>query len=74
MVAKNEEKYWREYYAREARRHWLEFPWELLGVFTAIIGCNDYTSERKVKQIQWAMDAYNKEMKEAANNGKNLSD
>ena len=67
-MTESEEKSWREYYAKEARNHWLEFPWELIGVLWAIIICNDYTSAQKVDHIQWAMEAYNNAMEETRAN------
>lgn len=73
-MARSEEKSWRECYAKEARNHWLEFPWELIGVLWAIIICNYYTSAQKVDHIQWAMEAYNKAVEEASSNAESMPD
>ena len=73
-MTKSEERRLREYYTREARRRWVAFPWALVGALEAIMGLQGLTSGQKLKQMQWAMDAYNDALKEASSNAESMPD
>lgn len=73
-MTKREERRLREHYAREARRRWVAAPWALVGALEAIMGLQGLTAGQKLKQMQWAMDAYNDALKEASSNAKSMPD
>ena len=58
-ITKREEKSWKEYYAREARRRWVASPWGLVGTLEGIMQLQECTAGYKIKLMHWAMDAYN---------------
>ena len=69
---KNEERRLREHYAREARHRWVAFPWAMVGTLEAIMELQGLTAGQKLKQMQWAMDAYNDALMEARINAKTV--
>ena len=73
-MTKSEERRWREYFAREASRRWVAFPWVLIGALEGIVELQERTAGQKLKLMQWAMDAYNDALKEASSNAKSMPD
>lgn len=73
-MTKSEEKSWRKTFDGLARHTWVAFPMALIGIMESIMESQVYAPGEKVEMMRWAMDAYNEAVKEAANNGKNLSD
>ena len=71
-MTKSEERRLREHYAREARRRWVASPWALVGTLEAIMGLQELTAGQKLKQMQWAMEAYNDALKEASSNAQSM--
>lgn len=69
---KNMERRLREHYAREARHRWVASPWALVGTLEAIMELQGLTAGQKLKQMQWAMDAYNDALMEARINAKTV--
>lgn len=73
-MTKSEEKSWREYFAREASRRWVAFPWALIGALEGIMELQERTSGQKLKLMKWAMEAYNNALEEASSNAKGMPD
>lgn len=73
-MTKSEERRLREHYAREARHRWVAFPLALVGTLEAIMELQGLTAGKKLKQMQWAMDAYNDALKEASSNAESMPD
>lgn len=71
---KREEKSWRKTFDGLARHTWVAFPMALIGIMESIMESQVYAPGEKVEMMRWAIEAYNEAVKEAANNGKNLSD
>lgn len=73
-MTKSEERHLQEHYAREARRRWVAAPWALVGALEAIMELQGLTAGQKLKQMQWAMDAYNDALMEARINAESMPD
>lgn len=73
-MTKSEERRLREHYASQARRRWVAFPLALVGALEAIMGLQGLTAGQKLKQMQWAMEAYNDALKEARINAESMPD
>lgn len=67
-MTKSEEKSWREYFAREASRRWVAFPWVLIGALEDIMKLQSHTPGEMVEMMKWAMEAYNDALKETSVN------
>ena len=70
---KRDKEYWERYFPEKAVQ-WKRNPWALVYDLESIMDSPCYTASEKLKLMRWAMDAYNEAVKEAAHNGKNLSD
>lgn len=67
-MTKSEERRLRDYFARSARHRWVASPWALVGTLEAIMELQGLTAGQKLKQMQWAMDAYNEALNETSVN------
>ncbi len=71
-MTKSEERRLRDYFARAARHRWVASPWALVGTLEAIMELQGLTAGQKLKQMQWAMEAYNDALKEASSNAETV--
>lgn len=71
MAKKSYEERWREYYAERAHR-WRGEPWALLGTLEAIMGFQELTAGQRLQRMQWAIEAYNNAVEEAASNAQSM--
>ena len=67
-MTKREEKSWREYFAREASRRWVAFPWVLIGALEGIMELQEHTAREKLKLMQRAMEVHNNARKKTSVN------
>lgn len=72
-MTKRDEAYWEKHFSERAIQ-WKSDPWDLVYDLESIMDSPCYTASEKLKLMKRAMEVHSNARKEAANNGKNLSD